>query len=329
MKYEEFLNKMSLAAAQKEIERSVEKLNARPNEDFCGLSSNQMRRLTTPFGSGESALRLPSRITEDLLNSIPMFRLIEEFLRIAVREGKIELTKQGFLKRRILHELYAHRILPTVLIEDGEISLRQELDWPAVFHAHGVLEVGGWVEARKGHQVLTTLGKELAAAPRERLFRAFFDVFTHRLDWFGYGEPEGLGPIQDLIGYSYWLVKKFGAEWRETDFYANKFLTAFPMVLPENRDRPIDTGIDEIIRMARAGAPELWEAEDQPRRGPQFPKIDPDSKSARTFTLFYTLRTFQTYMEWLGLIEQRRREFPACPIVRRTRLFERLIECDL
>lgn len=181
MNYNEFLNKLEMAAAQKALEKSLVKFNARPNDDFCGLSSDQMAKVLKPVGSAGSAITLHDAITEDAVDQVPMFRLVEEMLRIAMREGKLEMTKLGYLKRKVIQELYAHGFIKDKYIEEGFSTLRSEWDWAPVGYVRGIHEVGRWVRSYKGNVVLTKLGKEMAAAPRERLFREVFDIMTNRM----------------------------------------------------------------------------------------------------------------------------------------------------
>lgn len=330
MKYDEFLNKLSLAAMQKSIDKSVNKLNSMPVDDFCGLSPNQVTTLTTRFGSPRCAVRLRDRIPDDVIDSVPIFRLVEAMLKMAAREGKLELTKLGFLKRKHLHELYAHGFISVSRIEEKISSLRNEWDWPAVDCARAVLELGRLTRRYKGNLVLTKLGKKMAAGPREALFRMAFEFLTIRIEWSDHGGPEGHGAIQDCVGYSFWLVSKFGSEWRPSDFYAKKFMTAFPMILPDYRARPVGGVIDDVIRLARNENPDLWDQADFQRSKQNEPApLDLDSGSAKFVGVVYTIRTFFSYFVWLGMVEPRIRQYPDPPLLRKTGLFDRLIEIRL
>jgi len=330
MKYEEFLNQMSLAAMQRSIGRSVEKVNSMPVDDFCGLSPKQMTALTTRIGSPGCAVRLRERIPEEVIAAIPIFRLVEELLKMAAREGRLELTKLGFLKRKHLHELYGHGFFIVPPIEEKIGSLRNEWDWPAADCARAVLHMGRWTRRYRGNLELTKLGRKMASGSRETLFRSFFEILTVQLEWADHGGPENLGAIQDCVGYSFWLVNRFGREWRTSDFYGNKFLTAFPMILPEGRTGPGRSVVEDVLRIARGNAPGIWEEGDFPPAGGEAPAaFDPESKDVKFFRVFYSLRTFFSYFIWLGTVEARLRDFPEPPLVRKTTLFDRLFEIRL
>lgn len=143
-----------------------------------------------------------------------------------------------------------------------------------------------------------------------------------------FSEPEYFTEIQDLAGYSFWLMHKFGSDWRGVDFYAEKFLTAFPTLLPENASRPIDTGIDEIINIARLESPEIF-ANASPRKREATPPIDFDSNSARVFKMVYAIRTLTSTMGYLGLVKFNRGDERDPLLVRKSTLFEQLLRVDV
>lgn len=149
MKQDQISQQIELALLQKAIEKSVAKMNSRPNEDFCGLSSVQMDKVLRPVGSAGAAVGLRNGLNDEVMNKVPMFRLVEEMLRLAMRECKLELTKLGYLKRKYLAELYEHRFLPTLGIEKGISKLSIEFDWPEAGFARDILEIGRLVRRLK------------------------------------------------------------------------------------------------------------------------------------------------------------------------------------
>lgn len=328
MKYDEFLHKLEIAAAQKAIDKAVVKYNSRPIDDFCGLSSHQMTSLLRHAGSDGSAIAVRDGISDNDLDRVPIFRVVEEMLRIALRDGKLELTKLGYLKRKVLRELYALGFFPDTYIDEKPGAL-SELDWRAASIARGVLEVGRWIRTYKGNAVPTKLGKDLAAAPRDRFFREVFEVMTYRMYWRLIREYPELAPIQDCSGFSFWLIDRFGAEWRTADFYGDKFLTAFPTALPDSGERPIDTGIDEIMRIVKQDNPGLFRPKASKGQGrPKPAPIDLDSPAARKFKSYYGAMTFEHHMSWLGIVETKG-SYLEPKLVRKTVLFDKLLRLDV
>ena len=66
--------------------------NNRPQDDFGGLTFNEINRLTFETFEEDSPLKLNLPISDDILDQVPYFRLTEEFLKILQRDGSIKLT---------------------------------------------------------------------------------------------------------------------------------------------------------------------------------------------------------------------------------------------
>jgi len=73
----------------------------KPLDDFCGMTSNEIRHLLySPFDD-VSPLKINSPIDNDTLNNIPFFLLTEKLLQIVQREGSIKLTPLGALPQKV------------------------------------------------------------------------------------------------------------------------------------------------------------------------------------------------------------------------------------
>jgi hypothetical protein len=328
MKYDYISEQIELAAMRKAAEKAIVELNSRPKDDFCGLSAMQMTKVVRPIGSDGAAVGLRDGITEDVINGVPVFRLAEEMLRLAVGNEKLELTKLGYLKRKHLTELYQHGFLPSRLIDKGYAKLSVELDWFAAGFARSLLEIGRLIRRYKGNLVPTALGKKYAAGPRVSLFTFVFGLLIHRVDWaFGF-DAELFDKIQDLAGYSFWLMHRFGSEWRKVDFYSEKFATAFPMILPERALRPFDSGIDELIEIALRESPEIFAAASPRKREKPAPN-NFDSPMAKRYKQAYKMRTVTLAMAFLGVIELTNENYLDPVLVRKSDLFEKLLRIEV
>lgn len=112
---------------QNHLDPLVRRSNAAPLEDFSGLSPDQMHHLLyQPLASYASPIFLRENLSGETLNSIPFFRLVEEFIRIVKREQFMKLTPKGALPRKILHELYGLGFLKEEFIEKGYVKLMRE-----------------------------------------------------------------------------------------------------------------------------------------------------------------------------------------------------------
>lgn len=260
----------SLDELNEEVRRIVEEHNRAPRREFAGLSPEEMSNLLYyPLEDG-SPLRLRSNIKDEILEKISFLRLVEELLKIVRRDGSIKLTaKLGALPRKVLLELYDHHFIPYWPIDEGILTLRYEDDWRVIGSVHSVVRISNLVRKIHGKLVLTKLGeKMLSPKYRQELFKLVFHTFTRKFDW-AYNDyyPDFWG-CRDLFGFSVYLVARFGGTERPKDFYAEKFLAAFPMSLMEFEETTFST-------------PE------------------------REFRSCYKTRTFDRFLEWFNFVDVR------------------------
>lgn len=225
----------SLDELNEAVGRVVEEHNRAPRRDFAGLSPDEMRYLLYFPLEEKSPVRLRSGIANEVLEKIGFLRLVEEFLKVVKRDGSIKLTaKLGALPRKILIELYDHHFIPHWPIDDGILTLRHEDDWSVMGSLHAIVRLSGLVRKIHGKLVLTKLGeKMLSPKYREQLFRLVFDTFTREFNW-AYNDFYPDFPFcREAFGFSVYLLARFGETERPKNFYAEKFLAAFPMSLME------------------------------------------------------------------------------------------------
>ena len=101
-----------------EIERRSDSYNNRPVYEFAGLSPNEMSWLLDFPLKEKSPVRLKKNLSDETLDRIGFFRLVEEFLKILERDGSIKLTKAGFLPPGIVLELHGFHFVAEWLIDE-------------------------------------------------------------------------------------------------------------------------------------------------------------------------------------------------------------------
>ena len=204
-----------------------------PDDDYSGLSPNQVHYLYYDTFDENSSLQFNTGIDDSVLDQIPFFRLTEALIHIIKREQRLKLTATGALPRKVLEELYSHKFIPEYYIdyfiekgifkqirEDKCISLRCSSD---------VVQNSGLVEKAAGKIFLTEKGiRLLEPNNRLELFKCIFETFTQNINWSEndrYSEDE---VAQWGWAYSIYLLLKFGDQQRTIEFYAEKYLIAFP-----------------------------------------------------------------------------------------------------
>jgi hypothetical protein len=242
-------------------------LNNAPLDDFLGLSPTEMHHLLYDAYGDKSPLGLRSDIETSTLDEIPFIRLTEEFLKIISREESIKLTPLEALPRKTIHELYGHKLITEDIIEAGFSKLSREQDSTAITTVHLNTLVLGVVKKAKGRLSLTKKGAQLLQ-PGERvnLFTETLSTYTNKFNWSSNdGYPQS--PVGQLgWGFTVYLLEKFGSSEHTIEFYAEKYLRAFPKLLEFFPARPYGTPEGDFVNC-------------------------------------YSVRTFERFLEWFGFVK--------------------------
>jgi len=239
----------------------------KPLDEFCGMTFNEIRNLLySPFDD-TSPLKIKSDIDDETLNTIPFFRLTEDLLKIVQREKFIKLTPLGALPKKVLHELYEYKFIPEFLIEAGISLLNREHEAISIMTAHHAARVSGILKKVKGNLLLTKLGMMFLKTEKRKDF--FLKVLKSYTTVFNWASNDGYTdfPIGQFgWGYTLYMLYKLGDTVQTKQFYADKFLKAFP----------------NFIQMIS-----LYE----------------DIKPEVEFSNCYILRSFERFAEWFGFAE--------------------------
>ncbi|MCL5266969.1 MAG: hypothetical protein M1469_02560 [Bacteroidetes bacterium] len=246
----------------------VRSSNAVPLEDFSGLSPDQMHHLLYyPLESERSPVYLQENLSGETFDAIPLFRLVEEFIKTVGREGFIKLTPKGALPRKILHELYGFGFLKEEFIEKGYVKLMRESDSVVLTTLPIVARLSGLITKKFGRFALTNRGrKSLEGNRREEMFRLVFETFTDKFNW-DYNDRHPVSGVGQFgWAYTIFLLLKFGDSDRTIGFYADKYTTAFPTLWDRFQDGIWGTARDQC-------------------------------------TSCYALRAFERFLKWFGFIQ--------------------------
>lgn len=253
------------------IESEILLQNNKPIDDFLGLSSTEIHHLLYDTYGTNSVVQFQTIIDDTTLDQIPLFLIVESYLKIIDREKSIKLTPLGALPKKVFVELYDKRFLLDEDIESGLIKLWKEDDWIVIKSARLSLELAGLVKRVSGKLTLTKKGIGLMQnRNRTELFKQFFQSFTDKFNWsFNDGYPEQ--PVGQL-GWAFTaiLLDKHGEEPLNMDFYAMKYLKAFPKFI-------------EFFR-------------------PDYATVE------RQFLRCYSLRTFERFFLWFGIVKAEKKE---------------------
>jgi len=212
-----------------DIDLNILLRNNSPLDDFLGLSPTEIHHLLYDTFGNNSPVQFHDNIDDETLDQIPLFRITEEYLKIIDRDKQIKLTPLGALPKKVIVELYDKRFLLDELIENGITKLWKEDDCISIKSARLSAQLAGLVRKVNGKIVLTKTGtKLLETNNRLQIFKQLFQAFTDKFLWsFNDGFPEQ--PVGQLAwAFSVIMLDKFGDQPQTVDYYAVKYLKAFP-----------------------------------------------------------------------------------------------------
>ena len=219
---------------RRQIEASRIIYNTSPIEDFEGLSPADMRYILYDPFSIDSPFKLKNQIPDNILDQIPIFIQVEYLLNKINDLGEIKLTATGALPTQMVKELYNQGFIKDYGIEKGYTKLFGEASCLPVHLTRILVEISGFAKKKKGKLSLANTWKnKLISKKRQDIFFQLFSTYSLKFNW-GYLDSYP-SQLTGQLGFAFTLllVAKYGNIERLDNFYADKYLRAFPKLLPD------------------------------------------------------------------------------------------------
>ena len=280
---------MDFEDLQKRLDRLIYEQNNRAIEEFEGYSPYEMHHILHATFEPESPISLQKMSVEDY-EKIPMLNQIKYFLGLIEEEGEIELTAKGFLRTKMVKDIYEQGYLEEKLFKSGISKLYKESDSMTVSLTRILPELAGLTKKRKRRLSLTKKG-ERVLSNNDKLLKLIFTTMATKYNWAyfdGYGD-NNFG--QFGYGFSLILLSKYGNTQHIDRFYANMYIKAFP-----------DIEMEGIYK--RYISTERYNAN------------------------CYSLRFFSRFLDYFGLIriDEEKAEWNADKFITKTALFDKFIK---
>ena len=204
--------------------------NLEPQDDFEGLSPFQMYHILYDTFGKDSILSLKQMDVEEYFQ-IPIFNNIHHLLSIIENAGELKLTNAGYLPVKEVRTIYDKSLVKDEF-EKYRSSLKnlKENDSGVVSLTRSIAEIAGLIKKRYNKLSLTKNGEKLIKN-HHKLHEKIMSAYVNRLNWGYFDGYDADGLAQMGFGYSIFLIYKYGAEKRLTDFYAEKYFRAYPMMM--------------------------------------------------------------------------------------------------
>ena len=210
----------------------MDRYNREPDEDFLGLSSEQMARLLHfPLEDNADIVQLNKDISLQLYEKAPIVRNTQIFLSALAEAEPLKATAKGNLPVKFAKTLFDE-------IEDSRfkewIRFRSEEDSIKVLSLRHILKIGGWIKKEKKYFKLTRRGKDLLnkGFSEEHFYRLLL-TFTTKFNWGFQDRYPEFWIIQGSWLFSLFLLHKKAKTYTEDITVARDFIKAFPEVALE------------------------------------------------------------------------------------------------
>jgi hypothetical protein len=278
---------MDLKDIQKQIDQVMSEQNNRSNPDFEGYSPFEMHKILHFTFAVDSPIKL-QKLADSDYKKIPILNQIKYLADLIKKNGALKLTKKGYLPTKIVSDLYEQGFLIDECIKKRISKLYKETDSITVNLTRILIELSGLTKKRNGKLSLTKSSIK-TLGDNEELLRQIFLTFANKFNW-SYYDGYGANQIGQLgYGFSLILLSKYGQIKRLDSFYAEKYFMAYPKLL------------DSLE--------------------PTYGTLE------RYSTMCYSIRTFERFLDYFGLItiEEERKGFDSIKYITKTDLFDTLI----
>jgi hypothetical protein len=235
----------TLEQAQAFTQNFMLRKNQQPQDDFQGLSPDQVHRmLNFPFDTPD-LFDFPETLTIE--PKVPILALVRS-ITDAIDDKGLKATAKGNLPQKLCREA-ASRYLSELPEDDIQhlFSVNKEEDCADLHVTRLILELAGLLRKTKGRFYLTRKYHQLVTqSGLTRLYPVIFKTCCTQFNW-GYRDRYQEIPfIQQSFLFTLYLLSCHGENWKPFSFYEDRFLQAFPMVCDEVEPETFITAEDQI-----------------------------------------------------------------------------------
>jgi len=280
---------MDINDIQRHLDQVMYEQNHRSVPEFESYSPYEMHHILHDTFGINSPIQFQS-LSESDYQLIPMLNQIKYLLELIDKAGELKLTEKGFLPVKVVAELFQQGFIKDYWVEKGFKKVYKETDVMNINLTRLLVEISGLVKKRNGKLSLTNSSKKILKNNAE-LLKLIFLTHARKFNWAFY-DGFGENHIGQLgYGYSLILLSKYGHEPRPNTFYAEKYFKAYPTLLDS-----IEPNYDTVERFG---------------------------------TRCYSVRTFERFLEYYGLInrEEKKKLIEESFILTKSDLFDKLFLC--
>jgi hypothetical protein len=235
----------SLEDVQALADQFMQQRNQQPQDDFQGLSPEQVHRmLHFPFDTPEF-FTFPETLSSE--PEAPILHLVQE-ITAAIDEKGLKATAKGNLPLKLckLAKVDYQKYKP-----EGDYLYRRninsEVDFDDLHTARIILELSGLLRKTKGRFFLTKKYQQIVKkSGLAGLYPLLLKTYCRKFNWGFRDGYEEIPFIQHSFLFTMYLLKLHGDDWKPFFIYEDYFLQAFPMVINEAESEPYRSAEDGV-----------------------------------------------------------------------------------
>ncbi len=235
----------SLEEMQALANQFMQQRNQQPQDDFHGLTSEQVHRmLHFPFESPEF-FSFPEILPIE--PEAPVLTLVQ-WIADAIDEKGLKATVKGNLPQKLCKDaIVDYRRHWPLNGYPHWMKINKEDDFGDLHVTRIVLELSGFLRKTKGRFFLTKKFQQLVRkAGLAGIYPTLLKIYCRKFNW-GYRDGFDDVPfIQHSFLFSMYLLNLHGNNWKPFLNYEDYFLQAFPMVVDEAIPRTYMSAEDQV-----------------------------------------------------------------------------------
>ena len=235
----------SIDDVQAVADQFMQQKNQLPQDDFQGLSPEQVHRmLHFPFDTPEF-FTFPETLSS--APEAPILHLVQE-ITAAIDEKGLKATAKGNLPLKLckLAKVDYQKFKP-----EGDYLYRRNIsseeDFDDLHTARIILELSGLLRKTKGRFFLTKKYQQMIKkSGLTGLYPLLLKTYCRKFNWGFRDGYEEIPFIQHSFLFTMYLLKLHGDDWKLFFIYEDYFLQAFPMVINEVESEPYRSAEDGV-----------------------------------------------------------------------------------
>ena len=235
----------SIDDVQAVADQFMQQKNQLPQDDFQGLSPEQVHRmLHFPFDTPEF-FTFPETLSS--APEAPILHLVQE-ITAAIDEKGLKATAKGNLPLKLckLAKVDYQKFKP-----EGDYLYRRNIsseeDFDDLHTARIILELSGLLRKTKGRFFLTKKYQQMIKkSGLTGLYPLLLKTYCRKFNWGFRDGYEEIPFIQHSFLFTMYLLKLHGDDWKPFFIYEDYFLQAFPMVINEIESEPYRSAEDGV-----------------------------------------------------------------------------------